>query len=292
MRLPLVSWWWDPLRLAFSFLTLLPTSRSQSLDQRAVSNSRAFFPFAGLLLGLLLVFVELGAARIFPVYLTAGILLAVLVAVTRGLHLDGLIDVCDAVFGGHSRERRLEIMKDPHVGAFGVVGGIVIIALKYSALLSLLDPRFIGGQAPETTVLYALQTLGPSQAEKASALLLFPLLSRWAMVVSLGAFPYARAEGLGSPFHQGGARIATLAAALTALAVAFLLGGFGGLGLLAGVTVLSLALGWVLVRVLGGLTGDCYGTTNEVSEVVALAAAVALAHQGWLEPLPDLLARF
>ena len=294
MRLPLVSWWWDPLRLAFSFLTLLPTSRNLSLDQRAVSNSRAFFPLAGLLLGLLLVFVELGAARIFPVYLTAGILLAVLITVTRGLHLDGFIDVCDAVFGGHSRERRLEIMKDPHVGAFGVVGGIVIIVLKYSALLSLLDPTFrgswSGGWASYSPAFLELE--GPSQPGKLLALLLFPLLSRWAMVVSLGAFPYARAEGLGSPFHQGGARIATLAAALTSLAVAVLLGGFGGLGLLAGVTVLSLALGWVMVRVLGGLTGDCYGTTNEVSEVAALAAAVALAHQGWLEPLPDLLARF
>ena len=285
----LVSSWWDPLRLSVSFLTILPVARGLSPDPRAISNSRAFFPLTGLLLGVLLVLVELGAARVFPVYLTAAVLLAVLVAATRGLHLDGLMDICDALFGGASRERRLEIMKDPRVGAFGVVGGVTILLLKYSALLALLDPVFRGGSPPESMVFLGMVGQQPG---KLLALLLFPLLSRWAMVVLLGAFPYARAEGLGAPFHQGGARIATLAAALTALAVSVVLGGFGGLGLLLGVTALALALGWVMNRALGGLTGDCYGATNELSEVAVLAAAVALAHRTWLEPLPALLDRF
>ena len=285
----LVSSWWDPLRLSVSFLTILPVARGLAPDPRAISNSRAFFPLTGLLLGVLLVLVELGAARIFPVYLTAAVLLAVLVAATRGLHLDGLMDVCDALFGAATKERRLEIMKDPHVGAFGVVGGVTVLVLKYSALLALLDPIFRGGSPPESMVFLGMVGQQPG---KLSALLLFPLLSRWAMVVLLGAFPYARAEGLGSPFHQGGARIATLAAALTALAVSVVLGGFGGLGLLLGVTALALALGWVMNRALGGLTGDCYGATNELSEVAVLAAAVALAHRTWLEPLPALLDRF
>ena len=114
-------------------------------------------------------------------------------------------------------------------------------------------------------------------------LLLFPVLSRWSMVVSLGAFPYARTQGLGSPFHQGGIGISTAAAALIALALAVVLGGFGGLVLFAGVTVLALAMGWAMTRSLGGLTGDCYGATNEVCEVAVLAAALALARYGWLE---------
>ena len=289
MRRRLVSSWLDPLRLSLSFLTILPAAHGLSPDPRAISNSRAFFPLTGLLLGVLLVLVELGAARVFPVYLTAAVLLAVLVAATRGLHLDGLMDICDALFGGASRERRLEIMKDPRVGAFGVVGGVTILLLKYSALLALLDPVFRGGSPPESMVFLGMVGQQPG---KLLALLLFPLLSRWAMVVLLGAFPYARAEGLGAPFHQGGARIATLAAALTALAVSVVLGGFGGLGLLLGVTALALALGWVMNRALGGLTGDCYGATNELSEVAVLAAAVALAHRTWLEPLPALLDRF
>jgi adenosylcobinamide-GDP ribazoletransferase len=273
--------------VALSFLTLLPASRNFTPDQRTVSNSRAFYPLVGLLLGLLLVGVELGAARVFPLYLTAAVLLAVMVAITRGLHLDGLMDVCDGLFGGYSPERRLEIMQDPRVGAFGVAGGVTILVVKYGALLSLLDPRFIGGIPRESTIL--LQLVSPSTPGKALALLLFPVFSRWAMVFALWAFPYVRPGGLGSPFHQGRARATTLAAALTALALGLLLGGFVGLGILAGVTLLAAALGWVMTKALGGLTGDTYGAINEIAEVTVLAAAVALAVRGWLEPLPKLL---
>ncbi len=285
---PLVSFWLEPLRAAVGFLTVLPIGRSISPDlphgQSAVSNSRAFFPFVGLLLGLVLVGVEAGSARIFPVYLTAGILLVVMVLATRGLHLDGLMDVCDGLFGGYTKERRLEIMKDPHVGAFGVVAGSVLILLKFAALLSLLHPQFItGAWTSDVAVLRALAF--SSQPGKVLALLLFPTLSRWAMVVCLGAFPYARQQGLGSPFHQGNAKLAALTAALTALAASLILGGFGGLGLLAGVTLLALAAGWIMTRAFGGLTGDCYGAVNEVSEVAVLAGAVALAHQEWLIPI-------
>ena len=286
--IPLVSFWLEPLRAAVGFLTVLPIGRSISPDlphgQSAVSNSRAFFPFVGLLLGLVLVVVEFAAALVFPVYLTAGILLAVMVLATRALHLDGLMDVCDGLFGGYTKERRLEIMKDPHVGAFGVVAGSMLILLKFAALLSLLHPQFItGAWTSDVAVLRALAF--SSQPGKVLALLLFPTLSRWAMVVCLGAFPYARQQGLGSPFHQGNAKLAALTAALTALAASLILGGFGGLGLLAGVTLLALAAGWIMTRAFGGLTGDCYGAVNEVSEVAVLAGAVALAHQEWLIPI-------
>ena len=299
--IPLVSFWLEPLRAAVGFLTVLPIGRSISPDQpsgqRAVSNSRAFFPFVGLLLGLVLVVVGFAAALIFPVYLTAGILLVVMVLATRGLHLDGLMDVCDGLFGGYTKERRLEIMKDPHVGAFGVVAGSMLILLKFAALLSLLDPRFIiggswagysdiaigGGWAGYSDLAALMAVAFDAQPGKVLELLLFPTLSRWAMVVCLGAFPYVRQQGLGSPFHQGNAKIATLAAALTALAASLVLGGFGGLGLFAGVTLLALAAGWIMTRALGGLTGDCYGAVNEISEVAVLTGAVALAHQDWLD---------
>ena len=268
--------WLNPLRAALSFLTILPATSNLELGQPDVSNSRAFYPAAGLLIGLLLFGVEEGAGRIFPVELTAAILVAVLVIVTRALHLDGLMDVCDGLFGGYTAERRLEIMKDSRVGAFGVVGGATVLLLKYGALVSLLG------------------LAGPGAKW---ALLLFPMLSRWAMVISLGMFPYLRAAGLGSPFHQGGAKFATMTAALTVLAASFLLGGFGGLGLLAGVSVLAWVLGLAIASLLRGpdgpgLTGDAYGATNEIAEAAGLAAAVAVVAQGWLEPLPDLLERF
>ena len=243
----------------------------------------------GLLIGVLLLLVHLGASLLFSGLLTAALMLFVLSAVTRGLHLDGLMDVCDGIFGGHTPERRLEIMKDPHVGAFGVVGLVLILLLKFGALASLnanywFDANSVPGWWSSVEVRYApLWEVQGLLMSPGITLLLFPVLSRWSMVVSLGAFPYARTQGLGSPFHQGGIGISTAAAALIALTLAVVLGGFGGLVLFAGVTVLALAMGWAMTRSLGGLTGDCYGATNEICEVAVLLAALALARYGWLE---------
>ena len=156
---------------------------------RNISHSRAFYPAIGLMIGLVLVGVEEGSSRVFSEPLTAAFLVAVMIVVTRGLHLDGLMDVFDGVFGGFTPERRLEIMRDSRVGAFGVIGAIAVLLLKYGALVSLL-------MLP--------------QPGKESALFLFPALSRWTMVVLLGAFPYVRTQGLGSPFHGTGIKLSLI----------------------------------------------------------------------------------
>ena len=238
---------------------------------RNISHSRAFYPAIGLMIGLVLVGVEEGSSRVFSEPLTAAFLVAVMIVVTRGLHLDGLMDVFDGVFGGFTPERRLEIMRDSRVGAFGVIGAIAVLLLKYGALVSLL-------MLP--------------QPGKEWALFLFPTLSRWTMVVLLGAFPYVRTQGLGSPFHGTGIKIATTIAGISALAASVLLGGVAGLGLFFGVTVVAWLMGWAIAKTLGGLTGDAYGATNEIIETVVLIVATALATQEWLEPLLDLLRRF
>ena len=238
---------------------------------RNISHSRAFYPAIGLMIGLVLVGVEEGSSRVFSEPLTAAFLVAVMIVVTRGLHLDGLMDVFDGVFGGFTPERRLEIMRDSRVGAFGVIGAIAVLLLKYGALVSLL-------MLP--------------QPGKEWALFLFPTLSRWTMVVLLGAFPYVRTQGLGSPFHGTGIKIATTIAGISALAASVLLGGFAGLGLFFGVTVVAWLMGWAIAKTLGGLTGDAYGATNEIIETTVIIVATALATQEWLEPLLDLLRRF
>ncbi len=254
-----------------TFLTIIPASRNLDRGPKDISNSRAFYPAVGLLMGLLLVGVEEGSSRLFTEPLTAAFLVAAMVIFTRALHLDGLMDVCDGVFGGFTPERRLEIMRDSQVGAFGVAGGVTVLLLKYGALLAL---------------------LGLSGPGKEWALLLFPALSRWTMVVLLGAFPYVRTQGLGSPFHGSGIKVATTVAGLSALAASFLLGGFAGLGLFFGAVALAWLMGWAMAQALGGLTGDTYGATNEVIETAVIIAATALAAQEWLEPLPELLDRF
>lgn len=257
-----------PFLVALSFLTVFPATWNKTLTQQQISRSRAYYPLVGLLIGILLVIVELGAGLVFNPLLTGAVLLTALVVCTRGLHLDGFMDICDGLFGGYTADRRLEIMRDSHVGAFAVVGVVSLMLLKYGALVSLV----------------ALPTPG-----KWLALLLFPMLSRWGMVVALGGFSYVRSQGLGSPFHQGKARLSTAVAAFIAVAASVILGGIGGVIMLFGASALALSLGWVMSRMLGGLTGDIYGATNEIIEVAALMAAVALLPTGLIEPLPRLI---
>ncbi len=258
---------------ALSFLTIIPANNlpgpwKRTPAARDISNSRAYYPAVGLLLGLMLVGLERGCQEVFPIFLSAAVMMASLVAANRALHLDGLMDSCDGLFGGYTPERRLEIMRDSQVGAFGIAGGIGVLLLKYGALLSLLG---LGG----TGITWPL--------------LLFPMVSRWSMVVALGVFPYIRRQGLGSPFHQGGASGPTVLAAVMAVAAAFLLGAAGGAGLLIGATAVAWMLGGYMNSRLGGLTGDSYGAINEIVEVLALMAAVAMMPHGWVQPLTELV---
>ena len=125
-------------------------------------------------------------------------------------------------------------MRDSHVGAFAVVGVLGLLILKYGALLSLLSLLNVPG--------------------KEWVLLLFPVFSRWTMVLLLRIFPYSRARGLGASFHLGNNGIATIAAAIMATAAGILLGGAGGAVILVGVSILALLLGQGMAKMLGGGT--------------------------------------
>ena len=252
------------LLAALSFLTIFPVPRGTDLSQQVVSNSRAWFPLVGLLIGIVLVGLEWLLGYLFPPYVNAALLAAFLVIANRALHLDGLMDTCDGLFGGQTPERRREIMRDSSVGAFAVAGGVSVLLLKYGALLALLSASVPGKEA---------------------ALLVFPVVSRYAMVLQLMMFPYVRTPGLGSPFHGRDARLPSTLAAIFAALAAGILGGLGGILILAAICLLALALGQLAMGLIGGTTGDIYGATNELSEVAALLAAVALLPLGLLSPI-------
>ena len=252
------------LLAALSFLTIFPSPKSADLSQHVVSNSRAWFPLVGLLIGIVLVGLEWSLGHLFPPYLTAALLVVFLVIANRALHLDGLMDTCDGLFGGQTPERRREIMRDSSVGAFAVAGAGSVLLLKYGAILSLLSASLPGKEA---------------------ALLVFPVVSRYAMVLQLMVYTYVRTPGLGSPFHGSDARTASTVAAVIAALAAGILGGLGGILILAAICLFALALGQLAVRLIGGLTGDIYGATNELSEVAALLGAVILLPLGLLSPI-------
>ena len=100
-----------PLIVALGFLTALPLPRMGTAGPEQLARSLAWFPVAGALVGGLLVLLDLALGLVLPVGVRAALLLVALLALTRGLHFDGLMDVCDGLFGGFTPERRLAIMR-------------------------------------------------------------------------------------------------------------------------------------------------------------------------------------
>jgi adenosylcobinamide-GDP ribazoletransferase len=245
-----------PPILALQFLTAVPVPIVVPAEPKQLGWSLAFFPAVGALLGLALAALDWGLLRVLPLPVATALLLVAATLITGALHLDGLMDTCDGVLGGRTRERRLEIMRDSRVGAFGALAGALQVLLKYAALVSL--PA--GARGP--------------------ALVLSFSAGRWAMAAATWAFPYARPEGLGTSFKAGVSAPPVLVATVCVAGVAWVTWGAAGMALLGGVAVIALLGATYLSGRLGGLTGDCYGALNEVVESVALVGLVAVATAG------------
>lgn len=128
-----------PLLIALQFLTRLPVRLPGMPEPQQIGRSLLFYPLVGALLGLLLLGLEwlLGDTALL---LKAALLLAAWVALSGGLHLDGLADTADAWVGGYGdRERTLAIMKDPRSGPIAVVVLVLVLLLKFAALVALLE---------------------------------------------------------------------------------------------------------------------------------------------------------
>ena len=237
------------LRLAIGFLTVLPVAPA---GEARMGPSRAWFPLVGLGLGGILLGLDVAAREALPALVVGAILVAALLVLTRAIHTEGFLDCCDGLFGGYSREERLRILRDTHVGAFAVAGGVALLLLKWSAMTGI-----------------------PGEV-RTGLLLVFPALSRLGMVTAMAFFPYAREQGLGTSFQEGRSRWqAMFALATAAVAAALFLGG-GGAMLLGVVVVVSLGLGRWMTGLLGGMTGDTYGAVNELGEVAVLVLGIAL----------------
>jgi adenosylcobinamide-GDP ribazoletransferase len=234
---------------ALQFLTRIPVPRGEY----HLEASLVWLPVVGVLLGGALAATDWGLRWLqVPPLVVSTLVVVLLLALTGALHADGLMDTCDAVFGHASPERRLEIMRDPRAGTFGVVGLVCVVALKIAAVDAL------------------------PAAIRLQALALAPALGRWSIVLLATVFPYGRQTGLGAPLKAGATPRALAMASLLPLAGCVALGPVGILwGVLA--ALVALGLGRWLMRLLPGLTGDCYGAACEVVEVMVWLSAAALA---------------
>lgn len=239
------------MRVAVTFLTRLPIPGASDLTPGALGRSVVWFPLVGALVGGAVGGMRLLADLALPASAATALALAVGVALTGGLHEDGLADTADGLGAHATRERRLEIMRDPRVGTFGTLALIASFVLAWS-LLSSLD---------------GLDCL--------LAALTAHMLARWVLPVAARSFPPARAGGAGALMTVGPWQLAgaTLLAAAVALSAA---GPFEGLAAMAAALAVTLAAGAYATHVVGGITGDIYGATAKLVELAVLVVLVAL----------------
>jgi len=235
---------------ALQFLTIFPTPLRHKADAGISGQSLPYFPLVGLLLGAILLGLYYGLSFILPPAVITALLIIALAILTGAHHLDGLVDTCDGILAGKSKKERLAIMSDTRVGAFGIVGVVLLLLLKYVSLF------------------YALRML--------PALLLMPVLSRWTMVSMIFTFPYAKRSGMGLPVKQGATWQRLAVATIIALVIAVVLLKWWGLVLMAALWLIAFGIAGYFRSRLGGLTGDNYGAINEISEVLVLLLVILI----------------
>ena len=228
-------------------MTTLPVTLSDDWSTGDSGRASVWYPLVGLVIGALTWLAWKGAMMLFPSLVAGMITLVVWVALTGGLHLDGLADCCDGLLASTSVERRLEIMKDPRLGTFGGIGLILVLFLKAAALASLTSTASFG-------------------------ILLAAGLARWC-ILPAALLPLARPSGMAADFVSGFRRSFILWGGFIPLAIALFPGTRGILSTLMGLGAASLVL-WLAKSRIGGVTGDVFGMVVEVVEVIVLLVFV------------------
>jgi len=234
---------------AVQFMTRIPMPAFR-YEPDLVLGGAKFYPIVGALVALGAIgIVELLRGHL-PVAVTALIVLAYLVIVTGGFHEDGLADTADALGGGWTRERMLEIMHDSRIGSFGTLAICLSLLARWSLLAAMPIARLPW------------------------YLLAANVLCRWT-TLPLGAFmDSARKDGLGARF----AHKIPLTSALIGTLLAFLIAGWAlrmhVIVPIVAVSLITLLSGLYYRSQIGGVTGDCFGATNQLAEIAVYLCGV------------------
>jgi adenosylcobinamide-GDP ribazoletransferase len=232
------------LRLAIGLLTRLPLPGEPDMTRGAAAAWA--WPLAGLapaLLAGLAIWLSSGLGA----GLSAALALAVMAMVTGAMHEDGLADTADGLWGGWTVDRRLEIMKDSHIGTYGVLALILSVLARWSLLAGLIAA---GHALP--------------------ALMAAALLSRVPMVALMAWMPPAREGGLSRAVGRPSMEAAAIGAGV-ALLLALILTGGGAIWAALAVTLVALGIGALARAKIGGQTGDILGASQQLAEIAALA---------------------
>lgn len=239
------------LLAALQFLSVLPIIRQFTPND--IGRSMAWFPIAGLIIGLCAAMVY-GATQMLgvPDLVSALAGVAALAGFSGFLHLDGVADMADGFFSSRPRERILEIMRDSRIGTMGVIGVFMVLAFKWAAIVSL--PPAIGWRV----------------------LVLAPIVGRASQIITMHYMPYARSEGgLASIFLAHCSRQTVLIVIVIVTLSAVLLGGAKGMMAVCVSGIFGFYFNFRCLRKIGGMTGDTLGAISEGIETVVMCAMCA-----------------
>jgi adenosylcobinamide-GDP ribazoletransferase len=248
---PLLGWIAE-IRLATAFLTRLPVPLAAEIARHPVSAAVRAFPVVGLAIGAIggLVYVIADLLGLSPT-IAALLAIAGVAIATGGLHEDGLADSADGL-GARTREQALAIMRDSHIGTFGVMALFFVLSLRVVALS-------YAGSTVEAVLLLIAAASG----------------SRAVIPALMYMLPPARSDGLGWTAGRPDRRRVVDAGALGALIVAAALWPTWGLIAIAAGTAAACFVGWLARRRLDGQTGDVLGAAQQIAETAILLSYVA-----------------
>jgi len=227
-----------PFIAALQFLTVLPLGAKGTYMPREMI---AWFPAVGLLLGGLLAGFDAVVSRLWAPSAAAALDMVLLIVLTGALHLDGLGDTADGLYGHRPADKALAIMKDSRIGAMALVTVVAVLALKWSGLAGLERHRLL-------------------------LLVLIPAYARGAMLFAIRWLPYGRSEG-GTGFDLFATPLTKrdFGGLVAVVALSFLLG-WRAIVLNLFFILLVMMMLFYYRRKIGCITGDMLGAMTEVTE--------------------------
>jgi len=244
--------------IAVQFLTRLPVPQTLSSSETDIGKAAAFFPLVGVIVGGGAALVFVGLQRILP--LPASVFCSIVFAafITNGFHEDGLADSFDGFGGGWTKDRVLEIMRDSRIGTYGTLALIFLILGKLNLLSSL------------------------PQGQIWRWMIVAHAAARWTILPLCAWLPYARAEGQGKLVAKQVGALEVVTATATLLVAFLLLPWRAALAALLVTNLVTLLSGLYFRARLQGMTGDCLGAANQLTEVGLYLTAVILLRFGLL----------
>lgn len=245
--------WLRLFLIAIQFLTRLPVPDNLKVSEETLGKAAKFFPLVGVMVGA-------GAALTFWLlqYIlppSAAVLGAIIFTafITNGFHEDGLADTFDGFGGGWTKEQALEIMRDSRLGTYGALALVFLILGKYSFL----------------------SALSPGQVWR--WLIVAHTASRWTVLPLCAWLPYARAEGQGKLVAKQIGKADIFIGSVTLFVIVLLLSWQAALAALLITGLAPLLSGFYYRARLSGVTGDCLGATNQLTEVAIYLTAAILS---------------